>query len=39
MDPMAAPSGVETRKLLPYVAVLGAEVIEGRAPLNKYGGE
>src|SRR4051812_46541365 len=38
-EPMLAASGVVTLMLAPYWAVAGAEVIVGRAPLNRYGGE
>ena len=34
-----AASGVDTERVEPYVALAGAEVIVGRAPLDRYGGE
>ena len=34
-----AAFGVVTSKLVPYCAPPGADVIVGRAPLNRYGGE
>ena len=39
-DLIEVASGVPTVKLLPYwIAFVGAELIVGRAPLNRYGGE
>ena len=34
-----AASGVSTKNTSPYAAPLGADVIVGRAPLKRYGGE
>ena len=36
---MLAASGVPTKKVWPYPTLVGAELIVGRAPLNRYGGE
>jgi hypothetical protein len=36
---MPAPSGVCTKNDVPYFTCAGADVIVGRAPLNRYGGE
>jgi hypothetical protein len=36
---MAAASGVLTEKDCPYARLAGADVIVGREPRNRYGGE
>jgi len=36
---MLAASGVSTKKVWPYPTLVGAELIVGRAPWNRYGGE
>jgi hypothetical protein len=36
---MLAPSGVPTKNDSPYATLVGADVIVGREPWNRYGGE
>ncbi len=36
---MLVALGVPTKKVWPYPTLVGAELIVGRAPLNRYGGE
>ena len=38
-EAMLAASGVSIKKLEPNWTLFGAEVMDGRAPLNKYGGD